>query len=175
MLSDKSKGCKRYLFRVWKFLLALVLALGVTPAHAVVTKEGAQGQTLTVSQSSVSGRKTVTVSGRGFDETVGIYLAFCKLPKRGVAPTPCGGGKNLAGIGDASFWISSNPPPYGANLAIPFQPGGRFSEEVTISERIGKVDCRKTRCAITVRADHLREGDRTHDIFIPIKLTNKKK
>jgi hypothetical protein len=175
MLSDKSKGYKRYLFRVWKFLLALVLTLGVTPAHAVVTKEGAQGQTLTVSQSSVSGRKTVTVSGRGFDETVGIYLAFCKLPKSGVAPTPCGGGKNLAGIGDASFWISSNPPPYGANLAIPFQPGGRFSEKVTISERIGKVDCRKTRCAITVRADHLREGDRTHDIFIPIKFTNKKK
>lgn len=175
MLSDKSKGCKRYLFRVWKFLLALVLALGVTPAHAVVTKEGAQGQTLSISQSSVSGRKTVTVSGRGFDETVGIYLAFCKLPKSGVAPTPCGGGKNLAGIGDASFWISSNPPPYGANLAIPFQPGGRFSEKVTISERIGKVDCRKTRCAITVRADHLREGDRTHDIFIPIKFTNKKK
>jgi hypothetical protein len=175
MLSDKSKGYKRYLVRVWKFLLALVLALGVTPAHAVVTKEGAQGQTLVVSQSSVSGRKTVTVSGRGFDETVGIYLAFCKLPKSGAAPTPCGGGKNLAGIGDASFWISSNPPPYGANLAIPFQPGGRFSAEVTVSERIGKVDCRKTKCAITVRADHLREGDRTHDIYIPIKFTNKKK
>lgn len=160
---------------MWRLLLALVLTLGVTPAHAVVTKEGVQGQTLTVSQSSVSGRKTVTVSGRGFDETVGIYLAFCKLPKRGAAPSPCGGGKNLAGIGDASFWISSNPPPYGANLAIPFQPGGRFTEKVTISERIGTVDCRKTRCAITVRADHLREGDRTHDIFIPIKFTNKNK
>ena len=137
-------------------------------------KDGAQGQTLTISQNSVSGRKTVTVSGRGFDETVGIYLAFCKLPKSGAAPSPCGGGKNLAGIGDASFWISSNPPPYGANLAIAYLPGGRFSEEVTISERIGKVDCRKTKCAITVRADHLREGDRTHDIFIPIKFTNKK-
>jgi hypothetical protein len=175
MLSDKSQRCERYLLHVWRFALALVLTLGVTPAHAAVSKDGAQGQTLTISQSSVSGRKTVTVSGRGFDETVGIYLAFCKLPKSGAAPSPCGGGKNLAGIGDASFWISSNPPPYGANLAIAYLPGGRFSEEVTISERIGKVDCRKTKCAITVRADHLREGDRTHDIFIPIKFTSKKK
>lgn len=160
---------------MWRFVLALVLTLGFTPAHAAISKEGAQGQKLTVSQSTVSGEKTVTVSGSGFDETVGIYLAFCKLPKSGAAPTPCGGGKNLAGIGEASFWISSNPPPYGINLAIPFQPGGRFTEEVTVSERIGKVDCRKTRCAITVRADHLREGDRTHDLFIPIKFTTKKK
>ena len=72
MLSDKSGRCERYLRHVWRFLLALVLTLGVTPAHAAVSKDGAQGQTLTVSQSTVSGRKPVTVSGRGFDETVGI-------------------------------------------------------------------------------------------------------
>jgi hypothetical protein len=81
----------------------------------------------------------------------------------------------LQGIGQASQWISSNPPPYGSELAIPFQPGGRFSQRVVISEKIGAIDCRKVRCGITVRADHLREGDRTHDIFIPIKFTSKKK
>jgi hypothetical protein len=160
---------------VWRFLLIASLIFGVTPAHATVSKNGAQGQQLTISQSTVTGRTKVTVSGKGFDETVGIYLAYCKLPEKGAAPSPCGGGKNLSGIGDASFWISSNPPPYGADLAIAFLAGGRFSEEIIVSERIGKVDCRKVKCAITVRADHLREGDRTHDIFIPITFTPKKK
>ena len=170
MLSDKSKRCERYLLRVWRFLLALVLTLGVTPAHAIVTKQGAQGQTLTVSQSSVSGRKTVTVSGRGFDETVGIYLAFCVIPPKGKAPTPCGGGINKAGLGEASFWISSNPPPYAAGLTEGFLPGGRFTQKVKISKKIGKFDCTKVKCAITVRADHLRSNDRSSDLFIPITV-----
>lgn len=38
------------------------------------------------------------------------------------------GGVNKAGIGDASFWISSNPPPYGVGLAEEFLPGGRFTK-----------------------------------------------
>ena len=155
---------------MWRYLLTLVLTLGVTPAHAAVSKDGAQGQTLTVSQSSVSGRMTVTVSGSGFDETVGIYLAFCKLPKSGAAPSPCGGGKNLAGIGDASFWISSNPPPYAIGLTEEFLPGGRFTHTVKVSKKIGKFDCTKVKCAITVRADHLRSNDRSYDMFIPVKI-----
>lgn len=175
MLSDKQRGIRRYLFHVLRILLATLLTLTMAPAHAVTTQQGPTGQSLTVSESQVSGKKTITVTGKGFDETVGIYLAYCKIPKKGAAPTPCGGGKNLQGIGQASQWISSNPPPYGSELAIPFQPGGRFSQRVVVSGKIGAIDCRKVRCGITVRADHLREGDRTHDMFIPIKFTSKKK
>ena len=142
----------------------------MAPAHAVTTQQGPTGQSLTVSESQVSGKKTITVTGKGFDETVGIYLAYCKIPKKGAAPTPCGGGINKAGLGEASFCISSNPPPYAVGLTEEFLPGGRFTQKVKISKRIGKFDCTKVKCAITVRADHLRSNDRSSDLFIPITV-----
>jgi len=90
------------------------------------------------------------------------------MPAKGALPTPCGGGINKTGTGESSYWISSNPPPYGIGLAIPFTAGGRFSEKVQVTPTLGKFNCRKVKCAITVRSDHLHEGDRTHDIYIPI-------
>ena len=154
-----------------RILLSLVLGL-VAPAsaQAAVTSTGSNGATISIPQSTFSKSAKVTVTGKGFDETVGIYLAYCVMPKTGAAPTPCGGGVNKSGMGDASYWISSNPPPYGVGLAIPFSPGGRFSEKVAVSRKIGKFDCRKVKCAIAVRSDHLHEGDRSHDIFIPITI-----
>ena len=112
----------------------------------------------------------ITVTGNRFDETVGIYLAFCVVPKKGQPPTPCGGGVNKAGLGDSSFWISSNPPPYAVGLTDEFLPGGRFTHKVKVSKKIGKFDCTKVKCAITVRADHLRSNDRSSDLFIPITI-----
>ena len=154
-----------------RVLLAIAVGL-VAPAsaQAAVTSTGSNGASISIAQSSFTKNTKVVVTGKGFDETVGIYLAYCVIPKNGGAPTPCGGGVNKSGTGDASYWISSNPPPYGAGLAIPFSPGGRFSEKVAISRTIGKFDCRKVKCAIAVRSDHLHEGDRSHDIFIPIKI-----
>lgn len=148
-----------------------ITALEIAPASAKILANGKFGQSISVTKSALalsSKAQTVTVIGRGFDETIGIYLAYCVLPKSGSAPTPCGGGANKVGIGDASHWISSNAPPYAKGLVIPFKPGGRFSQKVSVSESIGKFDCTKVKCAITVRSDHLREGDRTNDLFIPI-------
>jgi hypothetical protein len=155
----------------FKALLAIAIVL-VSPsaAHASVSATGANGAKLSISQSQFSKEMKVKVVGRSFDETVGIYLAYCVVPKKGLAPSPCGGGVNKAGIGEASHWISSNPPPYGEGLAVPFQPGGRFTELVAITRKIGKFDCRKVKCAITVRSDHLHEGDRSHDIYIPVTI-----
>jgi hypothetical protein len=155
----------------FKALLAIAIVL-VSPsaAHASVSATGANGAKLSISQSQFSKEMKVKVVGRSFDETVGIYLAYCVVPKKGLAPSPCGGGVNKAGIGEASHWISSNPPPYGEGLAVPFQPGGRFTEVVAITRKIGKFDCRKVKCAITVRSDHLHEGDRSHDIYIPVTI-----
>lgn len=142
--------------------------LAISPAYADTSVIGAFGEKLSISASALSKETLISVRGSGFDETVGIYLAYCVLPKSGSAPTPCGGGANKKGIGDASFWISSNPPPYGQGLAIAFNPGGRFSQKLLISKKIGRFDCMRVKCAITVRSDHLHEGDRTHDLFIPI-------
>jgi hypothetical protein len=153
-------------------VVALVVALSITsmPFSSAASIKGSQGQTLTVSKTTVKSGSVVTVKGNFFDETVGIYLAFCVLPPKGQAPTPCGGGINKAGLGEASFWISSNPPPYAVGLTEEFLPGGRFTQKVKISKKIGKFDCTKVKCAITVRADHLRGNDRSSDLFIPITV-----
>ena len=148
-------------------IAALMALLLPQSAHAV-TRKGPQGQTISVKSTTVKDGSIVTVSGNHFDETVGIYLAFCVIPAPGKAPTPCGGGVNKAGLGEASFWISSNPPPYAIGLTEEFLPGGRFTHKVKVSKKIGKFDCTKVRCAITVRADHLRSSDRSSDLFIPI-------
>jgi len=152
--------------------VALVVALSITsmPLSSAASIKGSQGQTLTVSKTTVKSGSVVTVKGNYFDETVGIYLAFCVIPAKGKAPTPCGGGINKAGLGEASFWISSNPPPYAIGLTEEFLPGGRFTAKVKISKRIGRFDCTKVKCGITVRADHLRSKDRSSDLFIPITV-----
>jgi hypothetical protein len=154
---------------VFVAVASLLLAAISSNAQAATVK-GLIGQVFTSSATSVKSGAVVIVSGSHFDETVGIYLGFCVVPKKGTAPTPCGGGINKTGVGDASFWISSNPPPYGVGLAKEFLPGGRFKESIKISRMIGKFDCTKVRCAITVRADHLRSEDRSYDLFIPITI-----
>ncbi len=153
-------------------IVALVAAITVAsmPASSAASIKGLQGQVLSVSKTTVKNGSMVTVKGNYFDETVGIYLAFCVIPPKGKAPTPCGGGINKAGTGEASFWISSNPPPYAVGLTEEFLPGGRFTQKVKISKKIGKFDCTKVKCAITVRADHLRSNDRSSDLFIPITV-----
>ena len=148
-------------------LIAGIL-LAPAPAQAASSASLANGSTISIPQKKFTRTTVVTVTGKGFDETVGIYLAYCLVPKKGEVPTPCGGGINKSGTGESSYWISSNPPPYGIGLAIPFTAGGRFSEKLKVTRMLGKYDCKKVRCAITVRSDHLHEGDRTHDIFIPI-------
>ncbi len=152
--------------------MALVVAITIAsmPASSAASIKGAQGQVLSVTKTTAKSGSILTVNGNYFDETVGIYLAFCVIPPKGKAPTPCGGGINKAGTGEASFWISSNPPPYAVGLTEEFLPGGRFTQKVKISKKIGKFDCTKVKCAITVRADHLRSNDRSSDLFIPITV-----
>lgn len=153
----------------------LLISIGSAPSNAAQKPQlvkGQFGESISAIAKEISldknGLAQIIITGKGFDETVGIYLAYCLMPKAGMAPTPCGGGVNKSGIGGASYWISSNAPPYAANLAEPFRAGGRFSKNVEVSDRIGKIDCRKSKCALTVRSDHLREGDRSRDLFIPV-------
>jgi hypothetical protein len=150
--------------------LVLVISISSMPISSAASIKGAQGQVMSVSKTTVKSGSVVTVRGNYFDETVGIYLAFCVIPAKGKPPTPCGGGINKAGLSEASFWISSNPPPYAVGLTEEFLPGGRFTQKVKISKKIGRFDCTKVKCAITVRADHLRSNDRSSDLFIPITV-----
>lgn len=144
-----------------------VPALKVSPR---ATGKGRKGQRLTVTPTrglSPFGQ-TVKVSGRGFSEVVGIYVGLCVMPRPGAKPTPCGGGIDQDGSSQASAWISSNPPPYGAGLATAYKRGGKFTVRIKVSPRIGGYDCRVVRCAIVARADHLRANDRTWDVAVPV-------
>ena len=135
---------------------------------------GSHGETLKVSKTTnVKSGDLIRVTGQHYDETIGIYVAFCKVVPKGQLPTPCGGGADKTGGTGASEWISSNPPTYGVGLAKPYLPGGRFSVTVKVSPIInvpnGKaLDCRKISCAIYTRADHTRGDDRSYDLAVPL-------
>ena len=164
---------------------ALALAAPVLPAAAqpaaasvpsapggtttVTTKAGLTLSATPVRRLPASGA-TIRVTGRGYDRTVGIYVALCVTPRKGRQPSPCGGGVNTTGTNPASAWISSNPPPYGAALAVPYGRGGRFDVRLTVSPLVGDVDCRVVSCSIVTRADHTRAGDRRFDVAVPVSF-----
>ena len=157
-------------------ILGLLTAVSLSPASAVT---GQHNETFTVSKSAKlkPGGQVITVTGEGFDTSVGIYVALCVINKNILAhkapPTPCGGGADQTGTKGASLWISSNPPTYGIGLATAYTESGGFNEKLKVGAMIGKVDCRKKSCAIAVRADHTRGDDRSYDIFIPVTFLAK--
>ncbi len=143
----------------------------LTSSTAATSKESGSGAILSISKTkNITTDSTIKISGSHFDETVGIYLAMCKKVAISKLPSPCGGGMDQSGVSGSSIWVSSNPPPYGKGLAIPFKAGGRFNFSIQVSPMIGKFDCRKIRCAIYARADHTRSNDRSYDISIPIRF-----
>jgi hypothetical protein len=118
---------------------------------------------------SISPGASVAVSGRGYDEGKGIYVALCRIPERDQLPSPCGGGVTTAGSTGRSVWVSSHPPTYGAGLAVPYGPGGTFTTTLHLDPVIdGSTDCRRVACAIATRNDHTRSGDRGQDLFLPV-------
>lgn len=170
-LSANLKHLYRYSSKVRRLIVLGLVATFLLPQSSYAASKsitGSAGQNLTISTNTVSNNSLIKVTGKYFDETIGIYLAICVIPKTGQVPTPCGGGVNKAGVGEGSFWISSNPPPYGVGLADPYKPGGRFTYQFRVVQKIGEFDCKKVKCAITVRADHLRSNDRSFDLFIPL-------
>lgn len=113
--------------------------------------------------------QTITVVGTGYDESKGIYVAFCLVPPPKQVPGPCGGGVDLAGATGASSWISSNPPSYGRSVAQPYGPGGSFLVTMAVAAVIDdRIDCRQAQCAIVTRNDHTRTTDRSQDLFVPL-------
>lgn len=151
--------------------LAVLAALAVAaPAHADPgSAKGAGGQTLTVSETDLKDGDTVTVTGSGYDPAKGVYVAFCKDLGAGQAPSPCGGGADTSGAGGGSQWISSNPPPYGKDLAVKYGDGGTFTVKLSVKAKISDaVDCAKDPCAIVTKADHTRLADRSQDVRVPV-------
>jgi len=131
-------------------------------------------RTLTVSKSvDLSGDgETIVVSGTGYDESKGVYVGLCVITSPDEQPSPCGGGIDREGATGASEWISSNPPSYAIGLPIPYEPGGSFSVELSVTPTINEVvDCRAVACAIVTKNDHTIISDRSQDLIIPVSFT----
>ena len=93
---------------IGKVVIALALSFALpASAQAAVSATSAKGATISIEKNKFTKNTLVTVTGKDFDETVGIYLAYCVVPKKGNLPTPCGGGVNKTGTGDASYCILS--------------------------------------------------------------------
>ncbi|MBZ9643630.1 hypothetical protein [Streptomyces sp. PSKA30] len=76
----------------------------------------------------------------------------------------------MTGNSHSSAWISSNPPDYGEDLAIPYGAGGTFEVELTVDARDENTDCFKVRCVLATRADHTLSGDRSQDVKVPVSF-----
>lgn len=142
------------------------------------TRKGPEGQVLTVTPADHldPAGTTLSVTGSGYDDTIGVYLAFCVDNGPGVAPSPCLGGVDMGGSSGASVWISSDPPPYGVGIARPFGAGGTFDEQITVTatdaDDEGNViaDCLdgSTKCVVATRADHTNAAVRSADVTVPV-------
>ena len=168
-------------------LLTLATASGAvaapytaSPTKAVAnTATGPGGQTLSVdSAANLTDGQKLTVTGKGYDLKVGIYVTFCVIPPKGKRPELCGP-FDITGKNNQSVWVSSNPPIYAIPLVKPFtenktkQKGktkstGSFTVQVPATQNIGTYDCKVVKCAILTRADHTRSDYRKADVIIPV-------
>lgn len=153
-------------------IIAIVAVIVGFTGGSANSRTGKAGQVLTVSKvSGIASGEKISVTGKGFDTSVGIYVELCAIVPADQLPNPCGGGANKSGASAASYWISSNPPSYGRGLAIAYGSGGSFSVALQVSPMIGTLDCRRSACAVYVRADHLRTQDRSHDLYVPVHFS----
>lgn len=157
-------------------LIGLTLALIFTaaPANAAVSTKsasgtGPSGQKLTVSNATnlTNGQK-VSVTGKNYDQKLGIYVAFCEIPAPNTIPENCYGGINMNGKSSGSIWISSNPPLYGKFLAKKFKKNGSFSVTIKVASKFGNTDCKIVKCGIITRADHTHSDIRSGDVLVPV-------
>jgi hypothetical protein len=147
---------------------------GQTPEKPSGTRTvtGPEGQKLTVTP--VNGLATedqkLKITGSGYDVDKGIYVALCVDNGAGELPTPCVGGVDMSGTSHSSAWISSNPPDYGEDLAIPYGEGGTFEVELTVDAKDEFTDCFRATCVLATRADHTLGGDRSQDVKVPVSF-----
>ena len=152
-----------------------------TPASTVPNNSatGVIGQVLTSDATkNLDDMQKLTVSGRGYDLKVGIYVTFCVIPPKGKRPELCGP-FDVTGQNNQAVWVSSNPPIYAIPLVKPFDTitktvkgkkvsTGSFKVQVPATRMIGTYDCKVVKCAILTRADHTRSDYRKADVIIPV-------
>ncbi|MFE0062006.1 hypothetical protein [Streptomyces sp. NPDC059003] len=135
---------------------------------------GPDGQRLTVTpvrELAAKGQE-LTVTGTGYDEKKGVYVALCVDNGPGRTPTPCVGGAATTGGSKASAWITNTPPPGTEDLATPYGEKGSFTVRLTVDAKDSGTDCLTRRCVLATRADHTRPDDRSQDVRVPVSFAD---
>nr|WP_243752110.1 hypothetical protein [Leucobacter weissii] len=155
---------------------------------------GADGRTRELSVETADGRPAdlarirpgdlLVVHGSGFDADIGIYVAVCLIPSiPGEKPSPCLGGvpegameEDGPGGADAepssSVWITDA----WAWRAFATQgwddaATGSFTARLLVPESAQDgLDCSRSACAVTTRADHTASADRVQDMQLPVSF-----
>ncbi|GAA4034107.1 hypothetical protein GCM10022247_68980 [Allokutzneria multivorans] len=115
---------------------------------------------------------TVTITGSGYDDPNGYYLALCQVPddySYGARPAPClgGNGQGSEQIGPSS-WVTNAFPANGKSVFS--ISGGSFTAKIRVTEAGPGLDCSQVTCAIISRRDHNASADRFYDVFIPVSF-----
>jgi len=153
-------------------LVASLLSAGspAVAAGSAKTVKGPAGQFLTVAKTlKITDGASVKVTGKGYNTKVGIYVAYCVVPKKGAKPEHCGA-VDMTGLNKQAVWISSDPPLYARLLVTAFGKNGTFAEEIKVTRKIGDYDCKKVSCAVVTRADHIKPGYRRADVIVPVTI-----
>ena len=153
----------------------LFVASNLSLASAVVkpgTAKGPKGQILSVTPAlGLADMQEVTVTGSKYEKNVGIYVAYCEIPKPGIKPDHCYGGININGSSKGSIWITSNKPWYvPASVVKKFGTNGSFKVKVMVAKMIDATDCTVVKCGIITRADHTRGDYRKADVLVPVRF-----
>lgn len=151
-----------------------------------VSAEGEDGRTRTLEVTDEHGGQLepdnlhagdlVTVTGTGYDSSIGIYVSFCQLPSdTSKKPGPCLGdipasedsAEEAADDLLSSAWVSNNWA-WKAFATHQFTGDG-FSVNLVVPEPAGNgADCLEKPCGIVTRADHTAASDRVQDVALPI-------
>jgi hypothetical protein len=133
-----------------------------------------------VDTSSLQVGDQLVVSGAGYDESRGIYVAICKIPADAATkPGPCIGGVPAqeaqsvdAGTVQyaASNWINDDWAwkLFGAR-SYDSAKLGTFTAYVEVGEPVdSKLDCTVESCGLYTRNDHTALSDRVQDLYLPV-------
>lgn len=157
---------------------------------AETSAEGADGRTRVLVAETPEGQPAdlgtlqpgdeLVVRGSGYDPAIGIYVSICLVPSvPGEKPSPC-----LGGIPDgameseesvpagsepqSSFWITDDWT-WRAFASRGYDDDGSFEVRLLVPEAAQEgLDCAKSVCAVTTRADHTASGDRVQDMQLPV-------
>lgn len=152
---------------------------------------GADGRTRTLRAETTTGEpaelsalrsgEELIVRGSGFDPAIGIYVAICAIPSApGEKPSPCLGGipegamegeSPPADEAASSFWVT-NDWAWRAFANGSYGEDGSFEVALLVPEAAHDgLDCAKSVCAITTRADHTASSDRVQDMQLPVAFS----